>query len=177
MTYRNIDIIALIALITSIISLLWNIIRDLVLDKVKIYINARAGGLLPIQGVNNKGFFRDADSEYTPKNPRICFTVTNTGRRPVLILKIWGKYSKKSELFGKKYPQFVVNTIDLPKMINPYETLSEFCDDLSFMSDLKSGLVLGIYVRDSKGKDWLMTKKEMKNLLKTIERLNLAVNS
>ena len=172
-TTYHFDIIALIALFTSIVALLWNIIRDLLLDKVKVSLEASAGGLIPVKGMPSKFWFRDADSEYSPTNPQICFTVTNVGRRPILISKIWGKFSKEAQSSGGKHPLFIVNTVDLPKKIEPYEKLTEICYDTDFMVALKNNQVTHLYAQDSKGKDWQISKKRMNRLPETIGRVTL----
>ena len=172
-TTYHLDIIALIALVTSIVSLLWNIIRDLIVDRVRVTLSASAGGLLSVQGIPTRGVFRDADSEYTPTSPQVGFTITNIGRRPVLLSKIWGKYSKKAQRNDAKHPMFILNTVELPKMIEPYETIMELCNDQPFMADLKANRVSHLYVQDSKGKDWRVSKKGMARLQQTVNRINL----
>jgi hypothetical protein len=168
-------IIGIIALTTSIASLLWNIIRDLILDKVSIHVEAEAGTVLPIAGITNRTMFRssDADKEIQIKDPKVVFFITNMGRRSILVSKIGGEFKKKAQTNIKTKPYWILHTRELPKMREPYETLGEYCDDKVFMKDVKNNELEKVFAEDSKGKRWYINKKGMQRLYLTVSKLDV----
>jgi hypothetical protein len=165
------DLIAFLALLVSFGAFGWNIIRDLIVDKTKVDVEASAGGTFMIKGIPNKGVFISAGSEPEGKvaDPQVAFFITNTGRRPIVIEKICGEYKK-----GLKKPFWFLNTRELPKMIQPYERLVEIADSLEFINELKDGKVTRIWVQDTKGKRWYIDRKKLKKLHETVSQLKLS---
>ena len=165
------DTIAILALAVSFGALGWNIVRDLIIDRVKLDLEATAGELIPVQGIPGRFGFVDADAEpdRVIANPLIAFTVTNTGRRPVLVVRIWGTYVTPEDP-GR--PRFLLNTRELPKMLEPYERHVEFGHDRGLMEDIRNNNISELWVEDSKGKRWLISPKHMERLKKTVLSLN-----
>jgi hypothetical protein len=165
--YSFSDYIALFALLVSFMALAWNILRDIVIDRIKLNLEATAGEILLVAGMPGRGAFKDADAEPEKviENPKVAFTITNIGRRPVMVAKIGGDYIKPHEP-DKKY--WLLNTRELPKMLLPYERHIEIADKGKLLFDIKNNNVSKIFVQDTKGKKWFLSKKGVERLKKTI---------
>ena len=143
-----IAILALWGTIVSSIALTWNIIRGSQ-DKKKIKIEAQIGHFMP-GDAKDKVFY---------------VTVTNIRRRPVFITG-WGALRKKKK--GEKgKPGIIIISPKLPKMLKDgdYEILHT--EDLSIFS---CNELTRIQVWDSTGKKWKVSRKNMRQLLKTAKK-------
>ena len=154
------DMIAGIALSVSTIALGWNIVRDLFMDRVKVSISASVGELQKYPGSSTTGMFRDADTEFKPQKPSIAFYVTNMGRRPVGIAKIQGTYRKAVD--GK--PCWIFHSRELPKLLQPYESVTEINDAGDILAELENKNLGKVYVVDTKGKKWALSWKARRRL-------------
>ena len=126
--------------IVSTIALTWNIIRDR-LDRGALRVEAMIGRMVPDH----------TDKDY------LVVTITNVGRRPVLV-KGWGGM-KKRHVKGKR--GILIVPRGLPRMLEEGEYHLEFTEDLSMLSsDIQK-----IYVWDSAGREWKVSRKNLKRLL------------
>ena len=144
----QIDLVAILAVwgaIVSTIAVTWNALRDIG-DKGKLRLEAMIGTLF---------------GDPTGKN-HLVFTMTNVGRRPIMVIKLGGDYKK-----GSKDPHFVIMPKELPKMLKEGEFHIEFYDDLSSLSPE----VIKICAWDSSGKEWKLRKKNLKRLLEDARKL------
>ena len=157
------DAISILALVASILAIGWNIVRDLIVDRVKINIQATVGGLMMYADKSGQGFFRDIDSTYTPTKNLVGISITNVGRRPVMLSKIHGRY--KNSVDGKLI--WIYSATKLPKLLQPYETLMEIMNDDVFIDNVKKDNLEHLCVQDTKGHSWKLTRKAMDRLKDT----------
>ena len=135
--------------ILSTVAITWNIIRD-ARDKGSLKVEAMIGKMVPDH----------TDRDY------LIITITNIGRRPVLV-KGWGGMKKKNVKGARGL--FVVPR-GLPRMLKEGEYHTEFTDDLSILSpDLEK-----IYVWDSAGKEWKVSRKNLNRLFEDVKKVTSA---
>mgnify|MGYP001221473257 CR=1 FL=1 len=142
------EITTLLAFYGTVVStavLVWNIVRDSK-DRPKIRLEAMIGTIYPDH----------SEKDY------LVLTMTNVGRRPV---QIKGWYGLKKKTFeGPK--GIMVVTQGLPRILNESESHHEYCTYLSLLDDqLKT-----LYVTDSAGRKWHLTKKQIRQLIKTKQK-------
>lgn len=138
------EITALLAFYGTVVStaaLVWNIVRDS-RDRPKVRLEAMIGKIYPDH----------TDRDY------LVLTMTNVGRRPVQIKGWYGLRKKTYD--GPK--GIMVVTQGLPRILNESESHHEYCIDLSLLDDqLKT-----LFVTDSAGREWHLTKKQIRQLIK-----------
>jgi hypothetical protein len=122
-------------------ALTWNIVRDIG-ERPKVKIDAMIGRMYPDH----------ADRSY------VILTMTNIGRRPVFI-KGWGATLKKD---GPQPKGLVVRPHGLPKMLSESEYHIEFTHDFRVLAPE----VERLYVYDSSGREWKLTRKQLRELRK-----------
>lgn len=139
--------LALWGAILSTIAITWNIFRD-ANDKGKLKIEAMIGKMVPDH----------TDKDY------LVITITNIGRRPVLVKSRGGM--KKKNVKGARGMYIIPH--GLPRMLKEGEYHMEFTEDLSIISpELEK-----IHVWDSTGKEWEVSKKNLKSLFKDVQKIN-----
>lgn len=137
-------LLAFYGAIVSTAALVWNILRDS-RDRSRVKLQAMIGKIYPDH----------TDRDY------LILTMTNVGRRPVQIKGWYGLRKKSSD--GER--GIMVFTQGLPRILNEAESHNEFCTDLTILNkDLKT-----LYVSDSAGRDWRLTKKYMNQLIHQYE--------
>lgn len=158
------DLIAALALVTALVSLIWNIVRDMILDRVQIKFTAAVGGLEQVNGTTT-ALFADAGTQNIIFNiDKVLFRITNTGRRSVVIFRVEGKYVTPVE--GDKF--FTIAIGGLPCKVDPYEVYSTtipLSDE--FLSLVNTGNLDSLWVEDTAGKKWILNKVEWKRLSET----------
>lgn len=136
---EEIDLIAVYAATLSTIIFIWNIIKDFN-DKGKLKIRFYIGNLItPTTGEVSKEF--------------LIWSIVNTGRKPIIVTNIGGKGKVKN---------FIFTGINLPKKLEPGESINGYFDNYSQI--LKEAISLGVY--DSLDKYYSISKKEFKKLKK-----------
>ena len=141
------QLLAVWGAIVSSVAITWNVFRDIG-DKGKLKIDAMIGKMYP---------------DYTDRD-YLFITITNIGRRPVMV-KGWGGRKKKS-IEGKR-GLFIIPR-GLPCMLKEGEYHTEYSDDLSIISPELEGL----HVWDSHGNEWKVSRKNFKRLLKEMEDID-----
>lgn len=142
------ELLAIIGAIGSAVAITWNVIRELH-DRANLKIEAMIGRIVP----------------HHTDRVNLVITITNIGRRPVVVTK-WGGFWKKS-VKGK--PGFIVIPQGLPKLLKESDYFNEYTDDLSILSpNLKK-----ICVWDSAGREWKISRKNLKRLFKDLKELKL----
>ena len=143
------DVTKLLAIwgaIFSTVAIAWNIVRD-VNDRGRLKIDAMIGKMFP---------------DHTDKN-YLVITITNIGRRPILV-KGWGGMKKKAVKGARGI--FIVPQ-GLPRMLKEGEYHTEFTEDLTILSpELEK-----IYVWDSTGKYWKVSRKNLRRLFKDVKKV------
>jgi hypothetical protein len=91
----------------------------------------------------------------------VAMTVVNVGRRPVLWQGWGGKYHKKKA--GKN--AFYIMARGLPKMLQEGDSHSELADLGADLSPANEN-VKQLYVWDPAGKEWALSRKQLKQLKK-----------
>ena len=87
----NISIkISIVALSASLISICWNIVKDVLLDRVKLGVRAKLGMVADYDEDPSKGIFLGVDPNHDVRTDNVImlFTITNLGRRPVVVSNI-----------------------------------------------------------------------------------------
>jgi hypothetical protein len=137
----------------------WTLYRDL-LDRGKLQISA-----------NVRRIGRSADGKYYAVRPDVnvevfpklfvVMSVVNVGRRPVLWQGWGGKYRKR-QTDGSG---FYILPQNLPKMLQEGESHSELT---ALEADLRPANenVRRLYVWDAAGKEWALSRKQLKALKK-----------
>ncbi len=148
------DIVSSFALFIAAGALAWNIIRDLVMDKVAIEFSIIFGERGNIRD-SKTGLFASAGSfpNHQFDNPGMLVKIINIGRRPVGVSKVGGKFRD-----GK---QFFMAVDGLPKMLQPYEIFSSISDaKRKFLENIKKDEVECLWATDTKGKKWLLPSEK-----------------
>ena len=130
----------------------WTIFRDLT-DKGKLKVYCYIGNLVRSHGP-------------VDKNDYLVYSVTNVGRRPILVTHVGGK-KKKDE-----FADFIIITDKLPKMLNPGEFHLEYSPDLSVLDD---DLVC-LHALDSLNNSHKVKKAVMKDLIKKGKNIRASRN-
>ncbi len=106
------------------------------------------------------GFRAQTIQEGRPVKEAIYFEFVNSGKRPVLLTGIGGKFKRKSTGKG---PYFVITTSSsIPKKLEPSDRHQEIFYDLSIIdSNIKS-----LYAFDSLNNKYKMKSKILKSLIR-----------
>lgn len=162
------EIISLFALFTSLIALVWNIVRDFILDRVAIKFFITFGEVGNIKN-STTALFAEAGSlkpDHKFDNVGTLVKIINSGRRPVVISGVGG------ELKNGDYISMAVQ--GLPKLLNPYEEFSNISDIRStFMDKIQKDEINKLWALDTKSKKWLLSKEGWQKLKETAEYINL----
>ena len=150
------SLLATYGAILSSITLGWTLYRDL-RDRRRVRFNVEIRKL----GVRSDGaMFSIAPSsniEGTTEEVFFVFSMVNVGRRPVRLKTIFTQYKKPVE--GKA--GLVFSARDLPKTLDEHEAHDEYCEfDKRFLSEN----VKAISVSDVAGKEWKLSRRQLKKL-------------
>ena len=141
------DIVSSLALFTAIIALVWNIIRDLILDRVSVKLYITFGEVGNIKN-STTALFAEAGSlkpDHKFDNTGTLLKIINTGRREVVICGVGG------ELKDGHHISMAIQ--GLPKILKPYEEFSNISDiRSSFMDKVKNNEIKKLWAKDTKGK-------------------------
>lgn len=158
------DIVSSLALLTALGALAWNIIRDFIADRVSAEFYIAFGEVGNIRDLAT-GLFADAGSllpNHKFDNPGMLVEIINTGRKPVCVSNVGGKLK-----IGK---DISIVIIGLPKMLQPYEVFSSTSGvRKNFLEMIRKDEVENLWVKDTKGKKWLLSAKGWKRLKDTAE--------
>jgi hypothetical protein len=135
--------LALYGAIMSTILLGWSIYRGLT-DKGRLYVHCYIGKLIGGQGKRDE-------------NDYLVYSITNIGRRPILVTTIGGK---------TKGNPFIINPRSLPTMLKPGEYVIEYTPDLSIINDN----LLQLFAIDSIGKYHKVRKRVLKSLINDMKK-------
>jgi len=119
---------------------------------------------------NRVSFISLAAHDKKPSRPLvILFTITNTGRQPIVVSQISAKYSRRyKKAHPNSKPFWVLTTRELPKELKPYEVHNEHAEPKEIATDLMEDSYAYFFVRDTKGKDWRVNRRSMKNIKNTL---------
>ena len=165
------EIISSLALFIAIIALVWNIIRDFILDRISIKIHIVFGEVGNITN-STTALFAEAGSlkpDHKFDNKGTLVKIINTGRRDVVICGVGG------ELKDGHHISMAVQ--GLPKILKPYEEFSNISDIRSgFMDKVKNDEINKLWVVDTRGKKWLLSNEGLKKLKETADYINSGKN-
>jgi hypothetical protein len=143
------DVLALWGAIIATATATWTILRDSS-DRGKVAIDVSVGRFYP-----------------THQDQDILFiTITNVGKRPVLI-KSWGMKLRKP-LNGKE-PFIVIVPRGLPRVLNETDYHNEWTHDVSWLTED----VEHLWVLDSSGKHWHAPKKQLRRAIEDARKITL----
>lgn len=158
------DIVSSLALLTALGALAWNVVRDLIADKVGIEFYIAFGEIGNIKN-STTGLFADAGSllpNHKFDNPGMIVEIINIGRKPIVISNVGGKL---------KTGEGISMVVDgLPKMLQPYEIFSSSSTvKHSFLEKIQKDEIKDLWVKDSKNKKWMLPAKGWERLRNTAE--------
>ncbi len=157
--------IAIFALFVSFVSLIWNIIRDLIKDKTKIKFSISIGQIHLIKNQPSGVFIPIASETDQIIKPQLLINITNIGRRNIVIERV----SYLNKLTEKGLHHTIVVS-GLPIKLEPYGVFSfpiNFKDDL--LKDVKEENIKRIWVEDTSCKKWYLGRKNLKIFKELIE--------
>ena len=157
-------IISIFALIFSIASIVWNIIRDILLDSIKLSPRIFMGEEIH----DDKGMQRAVsagtrisvmDSEKTTHAKKAFFEITNIGRRDIEIDCIRAEYTNGHSWYLP---------INEKRYLKPYESTNANTENLELKEHLKNKTIGVLYVQDTKGKKWNFSNNDIFNASKQL---------
>ena len=161
------EIVSSLALFIAIIPLVWNIVRDFILDRVSIKIHIAFGEVGNIKN-STTALFAEAGSlkpDHKFDNKGTLVKIINTGRREVVICGVGGEL--------KSGDHFSMAVQGLPKILKPYEEFSNISDiKSSFMDIVKNNEIKKVWAEDTKGKKWLLSNNGFEKLKETANYIN-----
>lgn len=165
------DIVSSLALLAAVIALAWNVIRDLLLDRVSIKIYIAFGEVGNFKN-STTNLFAEAGSlepDHKFDNTGTLVKIINTGRREIVISRIGGEL--------KNGQHFSMAIQGLPKILKPYEEFSNISGiRSSFMNKVKNSEIKKIWAEDTKDKKWLLSKSGLEKLKETADYINSGKN-
>jgi hypothetical protein len=161
------DIISSLALFIASISLCWNIVKDFIVDKMSVELHIIFGEVGNIKN-SETALFAEAGS-LTPNhkfdNVGTLVKIINIGRRSIVVRGVGGEFTNNKE--------FSMVVKGLPKLLNPYEEFSNVSEVRdSFMNKVKNNEVKKLWVQDTTGKKWFISKKGLQKLKETANYIN-----
>jgi hypothetical protein len=138
------DLVAFWGAIVSTVVGAWNIFKASQ-DRRKLKLSAFIGKMYPDH----------TDRDY------LVLSMANVGRRPILVNGWGGEKKKNAE--GKK--EIFIKPCGLPRMLKEGEDHIEYAHDLSFLNDELET----IHVWDSSGKEWHISRKNFRKLMKDVK--------
>jgi hypothetical protein len=150
----------------------WNLLRDLH-DRPKVKVYAAIGKVLEGEGGSGLYFVKHTALEshgdaVTSGKMIVKVEVTNIGRRPVCIDGFGGKYRRSQQQTPSKKSGFVIVPRALPKMLNEGQSHTEIADEpLKVLGDD----VRAIMAWDSTGKNWYLSRKQLRSLREEAKKL------
>jgi len=170
----NIDLfISFAALLISFCALIWNIVRDLIINKPKLKIEVVYGGLLPIKGSFKAEFIPESEGyDVNPELKGLLFTIVNVGKEAIVINVIGGNYKFLDVLFKRSKKHLNIVFKELPIKIKPYEVFSKFNNNSGVLIDeLKNDKISCFWVQDIENKKWKISKRKMLKLIKEVKNI------
>lgn len=162
--------IAIFALVISFFALVWNIVRDMVMDREELKIRVDFGGVRRIRGTE-KGIFIPKNNGFKElvQEETFLFSIVNSGKKTIGIEAIGIRYKKSSEeKMGAKCRHIVCSR--LPKMLKPYETFNEFNIKIEKIQEIvKNKDIDYFWVRDTKNKYWRTSRKNLDEIFSKIK--------
>ncbi len=150
-----IDFIGFLAVwgaILSTIALMWNLIRD-----------SRDRGRLKIDAMIGKMYPDHTDRDY------LVVTLTNVGKRPLLV-KGWGAMKRKRACQPRG---LLITPRGLPRMLRESEYHIEYSHDFDILDED----IERIYAWDSSGKEWALSRRQLRGLREERHKLGKAVKT
>ena len=155
-------IVSIFALLFSIASITWNIVRDVLLDNVKLSTRmflgeemvdekGKSGAVSAGAEINIRGI----DKVVLPE--KVFFKIVNVGRRDIEIDCIRAEYANGT---GWHFP------IKERRYLKPYESTNGNTGNPELKRHLKNKTVKIMYVQDTKGKKWDFSDDDITNASK-----------
>lgn len=142
----------LLIVLGAVLAILGGFLQIWYQDRKRIKLDANIGRLWPNE----------------TEKPLLYASMTNVGKRPIYIVG-WGVLRKKKK--GEKgRPGFVIPGKNLPILLKDGESNTEITDELEIFSTVE---VTSIYIWDSTGKKWKISKKNLKRVLKNAEEVRV----
>lgn len=146
------DVAAFLAIwgaLASSVTIGWNLYRDMS-DTGRLRVHCFIGKIV-------------GSSEASPDIDYLAYSVTNTGKRPIMVTNVGGRHREAN---------FIISPRNLPRMLGPGEYFTEWTEDLS---KLNKNLV-SLFASDSLGKEWSVNKKALRKLLSDATQISAMRN-
>lgn len=159
--------VAIAALAISLISLAWNIIKDLIKDRVEIELALAVGDEHRINGTTGAVFSDTGSLTNLPINPHLLVQIINKGGKNVYVYRIEGKF-KNAPVENK--PRLTLVVSGLPRKLEPYEVFSQVVNiHDNFKKEILEDNIEELWVEDTKGKKWKLSSNGWERLEKTMK--------
>ncbi len=159
--------------ILSSITFGWTLYRDL-RDRAKLKIKAELRRIGQREG--DGAFFTSAPDVPVQASQKlfVVVSVVNVGRRPLRWKGLGGTY--RHAVSGRK--GFLISARYLPKSLQEQEQHDEFFDfEPPFDQELASGHVKRIYIWDVAGREWSVSRRDLKKLVADAKKYKSASHS
>lgn len=136
------DAIAGLSFVVSGMALGWTMFRDLA-DRPSLRVGCFIG--------------RMAGRGIRDERDYIVWSITNSGRRPIVVEHVGGEFKEKDKNF------IIVPHAPLPRTLQPYETFTEYSDDLESAQNLRT-----LCVWDTLGKKYVARRNKLEKVKKEL---------
>lgn len=158
--------VAVTALLISLVTLIWNIVRDFWQDRISVDLVLEFGTY-----ENERKYFMSAGTRRDQNYAEIymLFSVTNTGRRAVCIK---GLELRRFRPTSEGYLESSIFIEGLPKMLQPYEVFSvpkRVPANNELFKLINQNSLKTIWLYDTKGNKWKIGRKNFSRLKKTVK--------
>jgi len=154
--------------LVSTFAVVWNVLRDR-RDSARIKLTAMLGYAIPsktgTQLISHKFFIQKWPEKVGDFNLGLFLTITNVGRRPVIV-EGWAIGTDRKKTGNDN---FIYQLTVLPKKLDEAQYAVEHTDDLSLIADGAKR----IYVWDTAGRQWSLLGRELRRLRKEVRGLRI----
>ena len=156
-------VVAIYGAVVSTFAVAWNVYRDSH-DRARLELSTMVGFLT--KGGNQQNIVAHAfalekwPEQFKGSSPELFLTITNIGRRPVVV-QGWAIQTDRKKTGNDK---FLYKLTVLPKALKEWESAVERTGDLSLLVDGAKR----IYAWDSAGKKWALPRRQLCRLQREI---------
>ena len=148
------------------LSLAWTIYRDLQ-DKGRIKVEMMVGRMLAAAGAAVEGIMTPQGPELVNLSDRnrLFITITNIGRRPIHVSKVWGFQGARVGInrLGFRRQGLVFVPVHLPRSLEPGQQVTEWIDE---PNDILAVRLL--QVSDTTGRRWRVPRHVLRRIKRRV---------
>jgi hypothetical protein len=156
------ETISLLALCVSFGALAWNIVRDFILDRIKVEFSASIGEIKQIKGSGTALFAEQGIFSDRIEAPKLILSMINNSRRHIYLQRVLGKF--KTPLENNKI-NFSIAVAGLPKKLESYEIFSVVSElNKILLVNLVNDNIDSIWVEDTSSCKWQINSNNFTKL-------------